>query len=112
TELESIDRKIKACNKEVKTLVAAQGSTLLQLHGIGPSSAARLLADVGNIHRFPSRDHFASGTAPHPWTPPPASSNATGSPAPATTGSTGRCTSWPSSSCATGPKDAPTTTPG
>ena len=44
----------------------AQGSTLLQLHGIGPSSAARLLADVGNIHRFASRDHFASwnGTAP------------------------------------------------
>ena len=42
------------------------GSTLLQLHGIGPSAAARLLADVGNIHRFASRDHFASwnGTAP------------------------------------------------
>jgi len=66
TELEGIDRKIKACKKEIKTLVAAQGSTLLQLHGIGPSSAARLLADVGSIHRFASRDHFASwnGTAP------------------------------------------------
>jgi transposase len=66
TELEGIDRKIKACRKEIATLVEAQGSTLLQLHGIGPSSAARLLADVGNIHRFASRDHFASwnGTAP------------------------------------------------
>jgi transposase len=66
TELEGIDRKIKACKKEITTLVQAQGSTLLQLHGIGPSSAARLLADAGNIHRFPSRDHFASwnGTAP------------------------------------------------
>ncbi len=66
TELEGIDRKIKACKKEITTLVQAQGSTLLQLHGIGPSSAARLLADVGNIHRFASRDHFASwnGTAP------------------------------------------------
>jgi transposase len=66
TELESIDRKIKACKKEITVLVEAQGSTLLQLHGIGPSSAARLLADVGNIHRFASRDHFASwnGTAP------------------------------------------------
>jgi transposase len=66
TELEGIDRKIKACKKEIATLVQAQGSTLLQLHGIGPSSAARLLADVGNIHRFASRDHFASwnGTAP------------------------------------------------
>jgi transposase len=66
TELEAIDRKIKACKKEIATLVEAKGSTLLQLHGIGPSSAARLLADVGNIHRFASRDHFASwnGTAP------------------------------------------------
>src|SRR2546421_5901732 len=38
----------------------------MDLHGIGPSSAARLLADVGGIHRFASRDRFASwnGTAP------------------------------------------------
>jgi transposase len=41
-------------------------STLLELHVIGPSSAARLLADVGDIHRFADRDKFASwnGTAP------------------------------------------------
>jgi transposase len=66
TELEGIDRKIRACEKEIKTLVGAQDSTLFQLHGIGPPGAARLLADVGNIHRFASRDHFASwnGTAP------------------------------------------------
>ncbi len=66
TELEGIDRKIKAGKKEITALVEARGSTLLQLHGIGPSSAARLLADVGSIHRFASRDHFASwnGTAP------------------------------------------------
>jgi transposase len=66
TELEGIDRKIKAGKKEITALVEARGSALLQLHGIGPSSAARLLADVGSIHRFASRDHFASwnGTAP------------------------------------------------
>src|SRR5262252_2277348 len=66
TELEAIDRKIKTCKKEITAHVQAQGSTLLQLHGIGPSSAARLLADVGDIRRFASRDHFASwnGTAP------------------------------------------------
>src|SRR4029077_9898317 len=66
TELEGIDRKIKASKNEITVLVEAHGSTLLQLHGIAPSSAARLLADVGNIHRFASRDHCASwnGTAP------------------------------------------------
>ncbi|MCW2858693.1 MAG: putative transposase y4pF/y4sB [Actinoallomurus sp.] len=47
-------------------LIAATGSDLQRLHGIGPSGAARLLGDVGDISRFPSRGHFASwnGTAP------------------------------------------------
>jgi transposase len=65
-ELEAVDRKIKAIKKELTALVIARGSTLLELPGIGPSSAARLLADVGDIHRFADRDRFASwnGTAP------------------------------------------------
>jgi transposase len=38
----------------------------MDIHGIGPAGAARILADVGDISRFPSRGHFASwtGTAP------------------------------------------------
>ncbi|GAB3328469.1 IS110 family transposase [Micromonospora halotolerans] len=66
SELEGIDKKIKAAEKDLKELVAARGSTLMQLHGIGPSGAARLLADVGDISRFADRDRFASwnGTAP------------------------------------------------
>jgi transposase len=66
SDLENIDRKIRAADKELQQLVIDRGSTLTELHGIGPSNAARLLADVGDIHRFRSRDHFASwnGTAP------------------------------------------------
>jgi transposase len=66
TELETIDKKSKVADKDLRELVIARGSTLLDLHGIGPSGAARLLADVGDIHRFTSRDRFASwnGTAP------------------------------------------------
>jgi transposase len=46
--------------------VTVRGPALLELTGIGPSSAARLLADVGDIHHFADRDKFASwnGTAP------------------------------------------------
>jgi transposase len=46
--------------------VKATGTRLLDLHGIGPSGAARLLVEVGDITRFPARGHFASrtGTAP------------------------------------------------
>lgn len=52
SELETIDRTIKAADKQLRQLVTDRGSTLLALHGIGPSSAARLLADVGDIGRF------------------------------------------------------------
>jgi len=111
TELEAIDKKIKAGRKELAQLVAARGSTLLELHGIGPSSAARLLADVADIHRFADRDRSPPGTAPRRWTPHPVASNVTGSPAPGTGESTGHCTSWPSSNSETRPKAASTTTP-
>jgi transposase len=73
----------------------------MSLNGIGPSGAARLLIEAGDITRFPSKAHFATGTAPHLSTRPPASRSATGSRGRATGRSTGSCTSWPSSSSAT-----------
>jgi transposase len=65
-ELASIDKKIKTADRELLELIATTGSTLLDLHGIGPSGAARLLGDVGDINRFADRGRFASwnGTAP------------------------------------------------
>jgi transposase len=65
-ELEVIDRKIKIAEKDLAALVTDRGSTLMDLTGIGPTGAARLLADVGDIHRFRDKDRFASwnGTAP------------------------------------------------
>ena len=65
-DLERIYRRSKNADKELKELLAATGTTLMDLHGIGPSGAARLLVEVGDITRFPDRDHFASwnGTAP------------------------------------------------
>ena len=65
-ELETIDRKIKTAEKDLTALVADRGSTVMDLTGIGPTGAARLLVDVGDIHRFRDKDRFASwnGTAP------------------------------------------------
>ncbi len=65
-DLEKTYQRSKALDKELKQAVADTGSTLMELHGIGPSSAARLLIEVGDIARFPDRNHFASwnGTAP------------------------------------------------
>ena len=47
-------------------MVLARGSTLMDLPGVGPVVAARILADVGDVARFADRNRFASwtGTAP------------------------------------------------
>lgn len=65
-DLERVYARKKAADKELKELLAATGTSLMDLHGIGPSGAARLLVEVGDITRFPNREHFASwnGTAP------------------------------------------------
>ena len=65
-DLERIYTRKKAANKELTELLAATGTSLLDLHGIGPTGAARLLVEVGDITRFPNKAHFASwnGTAP------------------------------------------------
>ncbi|TWP38054.1 IS110 family transposase [Leekyejoonella antrihumi] len=65
-DLERIYQRKKAANKELNALVAATGTSLLDLNGIGPSGAARLLVEIGDITRFPDNNHFGSwtGTAP------------------------------------------------
>jgi transposase len=65
-DLERVYQRKKAANKELEALLAETGTSLLALKGIGPSGAARLLVEVSDITRFPSRAHFASwnGTAP------------------------------------------------
>src|SRR5258705_11298468 len=66
SDLERIYQRKKAADKELRDLLKATGTTLTSLHGIGPSGAARLLVEAGDITRFPSKAHFASwnGTAP------------------------------------------------
>jgi hypothetical protein len=65
-DLHRLDAKLMAMKAELKTAVLAAGSHLMDIHGIGPAGAARILADVGDVARFPDRNHFASwtGTAP------------------------------------------------
>ena len=65
-ELVVIEKKIKTLTTELKQMVAATGSRLMELPGVGPIVAARVLADVGDVTRFADRNRFASwtGTAP------------------------------------------------
>ncbi len=65
-ELVAVDAKIKKATAELKVMVLARGSPLMDLRGVGPVVAARVLADVGDVARFADRNRFASwtGTAP------------------------------------------------
>jgi transposase len=65
-DLDRYDTRLKAMKAELKAAVEATGSHLMDIHGIGPAGAARILADAGDVTRFPDRNHFASwtGTAP------------------------------------------------
>ncbi|MBT9254579.1 IS110 family transposase [Phycicoccus sp. MAQZ13P-2] len=65
-ELVAVEAKMKKATAELKTIVLARGSHLMDLPGVGPIVAARILADVGDVSRFADRNRFASwtGTAP------------------------------------------------
>jgi len=52
-ELEAVDAKLKTLKAELRIAVRAYGSRLMDLYGIGPAGAARLLVDVATITRFP-----------------------------------------------------------
>jgi transposase len=65
-DLVAVEAKMKKSTAELKALVTARGSRLMDLPGVGPVVAARTLADVGDIARFADRNRFGSwtGTAP------------------------------------------------
>jgi transposase len=72
----SLQRVVTALAGEVQELegqiqqqVQALAPQLLGLLGVGPVIAGVLLAEVGDIRRFRSKDYFASycGAAPVPW---------------------------------------------
>ena len=64
----AIDAETAELKRQIVDLVAAAGTTLTDLYGIGPLVAARFIAEVVDIRRYPDRNAFAAanGTAPLP----------------------------------------------
>jgi transposase len=65
-DLRRVDARLADNRVQLQDALAATGSTLTQIHGLGVVVAAKLLGHVGDIGRFPSQDHFASYTATAP----------------------------------------------
>ena len=65
-DIRGLDRALDVIGDRIETMVKATQTTLLRIYGIGILNAAVILAEVGDVTRFPSRHHLASyaGTAP------------------------------------------------
>ena len=62
----AIDQEVATLKRRIAGRVADTGSTLTGIHGMGPLTAARFLAEIVDITRYPNRNTFAAvnGTAP------------------------------------------------
>jgi transposase len=65
-DLRRLDRDIATAKRRVSEAVTASGTSLLELHGVGPIVAGFILGHVGDPARFATPERFASynGTAP------------------------------------------------
>jgi len=65
-DLRRIDAQMRDAKKKLTVAVAASGTTVTEVFGVGPVVAAIVIGAVRDVSRFPSRDHFAAynGTAP------------------------------------------------
>ena len=65
-DLRALDRRITAVEERLRHAVTQSATTLIELFGVGPILAAKLLGEVGDIRRFATKHRFAAhnGTAP------------------------------------------------
>ena len=65
-EMRRCDRDLTDLAARMKTAVAASGSSVTEVYGVGPVVACYLLGHTGDVARFPSAGHYAryNGTAP------------------------------------------------
>ena len=57
-DIQRLDLKIDAVSKRIRSEVRTLGTTLTRAYGIGALNAALIVGEVGDVARFPSRDHF------------------------------------------------------
>jgi transposase len=65
-DLQRIDEQRREVRRRAARAVTSSATSITEIYGVGPIVAATVLGYVRDIHRFPTRDHFAAynGTAP------------------------------------------------
>ncbi len=65
-DIARFNTQMRASKQRIRSAVAASGTSLCDIRGIGPIGAAMILGAVGDITRFPTPGHFASYNATAP----------------------------------------------
>jgi transposase len=91
-DVRDLDRRIVEVEVRIKTAVLQSRTSLLELFGVGPLLAAKLLGEVGDIGRFRPSITSPPTPAPRHWRRPAARSCAIGYHGPGTASSTTLCT--------------------
>jgi transposase len=65
-DITDLDTTLVASKKRITAAVAASGTSLCAIYGVGPICAATIIGYVGDVNRFDTKAQFASynGTAP------------------------------------------------
>jgi len=59
-DLRRVDARMAEAKKRLEVAVAASGTTVTEVFGVGPYVAATVVGYAGNVSRFANRDHFAA----------------------------------------------------
>jgi transposase len=65
-DIKRLDAEIAASKARIVAAVAASGTSVTDLYGVGPVVAALLIGHSGDMTRFANRDHYASYNATAP----------------------------------------------
>ena len=65
-ELRRLDAQLKDSHRRIRRTIAASGTSLTELFGVGPVIACMVIGYTGDVARFTNRDRYAAynGTAP------------------------------------------------
>ena len=65
-DIAQLDHLLATSKKRIATQVAASGTTLTDIVGVGPIGAATIIGYTGDITRFPTKGHYATYNATAP----------------------------------------------
>jgi transposase len=62
-DVRALERKIADLDGRIEAEVEASATSLIEIFGMGPILAAKIIGMVGSVARFPTKAHFASYSA-------------------------------------------------